>query len=207
MVIVLRNNPPDEQQPSAHTVTERPVSRVDFEMGITPEIQTLLTEICQKSPKVSGLTKSDEDIVAERMHDYRSLFDRQFDYSEYVTDPRISQIVRVLDFCYKVGFELDEHFNSQFYNKKTCEEIIAFFRNLFRLAVVELADYENLFGTMLPKCKIALVRGGNPQAVTAARDLSDKIILSSEDSPEHVQAAIVLLLQAVVEPKDQASGK
>lgn len=207
MVIVLRNNPSGEHQPNARTVTERPVSRIDFGTGITPQVETLLTEICRKSSKVAGLDNSKQDEVTEQMHDYRGLFDRQFDYSEYVHDPRIAQIVRVLDFCYKVGFELNEHFNSNFYNQKNCEEIIAFFRNLFRLAVVELADYENLFGTLLPQGKIALVRGGNPKAVTAARDLADKIVLSSDDSPEHIQAAIVLLLQAVVEPHEPVPEK
>ncbi len=178
------------------------VEKVDFRNGITPTIEALLTDICRESSKVIGANSSEEDRIAEQMHDYRDLFDRQFDYSEYVRDIRIERIVRVLDFCYKIGFELDRHFNGQFYNQKDCEEIIAFFNNLFRLTIVELAEFENLFDTLLPQAKIPLVKGGSLQAVSAARDLSDKIILASGDSPEHIQAAIVLLLQAAVQPRE-----
>ncbi len=192
-----RRFPEDSTGYSTESVGKRqPIEEIDLHQGITSQVETLLRDICRRSRREAGLTSQDQNIDEARMNDYRAFFDDKFDFTSYVHDPRVIGVMRVLNFCYKVCFELEKFFPRDFYLKKTQEEVIQTFRQLFRMTLVELAENQQLLPYLLP-AKIPLIKGGNPHLVEASKDLAGKIEQQASHSPQHVQAAIVLLLRAV----------
>jgi len=167
---------------------------IGLEEGVSPIVEVLLREVCLCSEKVIGLASEDEQLVAVHMRNYRRKFDNKFSDADYRNDGRVRNMLRILDFCYKVGFQFEAYFDDKFFWQRNSEELIGDFRNLVRLTLIGLAEEHNLI-PYLKKAKIPLIKGGKEVITGAARDLADKITAHTLSSTVHLKAAMVLLLQ------------
>jgi hypothetical protein len=115
-------------------------------------------------------------------------------------------MMRILDFCYKVGFDMNNFFDQKFYHRRDANQVLGDFKKLMRMTLIELGERNDLIPYLM-SAKIPLIKGGSNLLQDAALNLADQIEQHCQESGLHLKAAMVLLTQALQNGNQNTSAK
>lgn len=173
------------------------IAYIDLNNEITPAVEALLRKTlshCEDSK--AGI--ADEKTLRVYLGQYRQRFDSIFDNTEYVHDLRVAKMVRVFDYCYRVGFDCQDFFDVKLNREISPEEAISTFRNFFRMATIMVTEQIDR-PEIIKQLKISGVKNPRDSMFAAAQDLASSIRNATKERLDEIYAALVMLKSGIID--------
>lgn len=191
------NNVGSERKEMWPTTGADSISYVDLGGDINPSVEALLRRtLANCDGSQAGIY--DERTLRAFLEQYRGKFDAIFDGTDYVHDQRVAKMIRIFDYCYRIGFDCKDFFNSKLNSEIAPEEAISTFRNFFRIATIIITE-EIGRPEIVREMKISGVKNPNDRMLGAGGHLATTIRYAARERLDEIYAALVMLKSGIID--------